>query len=96
MKLQGVWIALLVTLSAQAFTTFTLLCAGRPTMQVSLMDGGMITMGWPGQFTWGTKAGGGTWHQAISCNGFSYKTEMNYGETTREGATFCRMRGVAD
>lgn len=40
MKLRGIGVALLVTLSAQASTTFTLLCAGRPTMQVSLMGGG--------------------------------------------------------
>ncbi|AMH00540.1 hypothetical protein AL485_15940 [Serratia liquefaciens] len=57
MKLQGVWIALLVALSAQASTTFTLRCTGRPVMQVSLMEGGMITMGWPGQFYVGHEGG---------------------------------------
>lgn len=57
MKLQGVWVALLVTLSAQASTTFTLRCAGRPAMQVSLMDGGLMTMGWSGQFYVGHEGG---------------------------------------
>jgi len=56
MKLRGIGVALLVTLSAQASTTFTLLCAGHPTMQVSLMGGGM-TIGWPGQFYVGNEGG---------------------------------------
>lgn len=57
MKLRGIGVALLVTLSVQASTTFTLQCAGRPMMQVSLMDGGLMTVGWAGQFYVGHEGG---------------------------------------
>ncbi|HBC7422444.1 TPA: hypothetical protein KEY88_005212 [Serratia marcescens] len=59
MRLWGGLVVLLMLspVQAQALSTFTLQCAGRSVMQVSLMGGGMITMAWSGQFYVGHEGG---------------------------------------